>query len=85
LLPASCFLLPASCFLLPASCFLLPAYLFDGEGTALLYVIQSLLAAAWFDRENLAALARGGAICADCADIEGAYMVDVMLHRGRGL
>ncbi|WP_421287994.1 hypothetical protein, partial [Aeromonas veronii] len=55
LLPASCFLLPASCFLLPASCFLLPAYLFDGEGTTLLYAIQSLLAAAWLDRENLAA------------------------------
>ncbi|WP_429075661.1 hypothetical protein, partial [Aeromonas veronii] len=72
LLPASCFLLPASCFLLPASCFLL--IIFDEEGTALLYAIQSLLAAAVFDREYLVALARGCAICAACADIEGAYL-----------
>ncbi|WP_429221770.1 hypothetical protein, partial [Aeromonas veronii] len=81
LLPASCFLLPASCFLLPASCFLLISLM----GTALLYAIQSLLAAAWFDCENLAALARGGAICADCADMEGACLVDVMQRRERGL
>ncbi|PTT54946.1 hypothetical protein DBR13_08910 [Aeromonas sp. HMWF015] len=65
--------------MLLASCFLL--YLFDKEGSALLYVIQQLLAAAWFDCENLAALARGGAICADCADMEGACLVDVMQRR----
>ncbi|TNI51871.1 hypothetical protein CF127_01540 [Aeromonas veronii] len=63
-----------SCFLLPASCFLLISLM---GGTALLCVIQQLLVAAWFDREYLAALARGGAICADCVDIEEAYLLDV--------
>ncbi|WP_421337084.1 hypothetical protein, partial [Aeromonas veronii] len=79
LLPASCFLLPASCFLLPASCFLLISLM----GRALLsftpyshYLQQlGLTVRIW----------PPGAICADCADMEGACLVDVMWRRESGL